>query len=97
MAEVHRSTANLVQRHSANTSDRLVILSDPSGNGSATATIAIGDLYGANSVGSAISISTPANSTAIVVKSGNFLYDGNNLYLATANNIVKRVGALTVF
>jgi hypothetical protein len=96
MAEETRSTANLIQRTSANSVDRIVILSDPTGN-AATATIALSDLYGVNTVGQAISITTPASSTSLLVKPGNFLYDGNTLYLAIANNVVRRVGSLSTF
>lgn len=39
---------------------------------------------------------TPANSTALTIKQGTFFYDANNLYIATANNVVKRV-ALSAF
>lgn len=34
---------------------------------------------------------TPANSSALTISSGTLLYDSNYLYIAVANNIVKRV------
>ena len=40
--------------------------------------------------------STPANSSALTVLGGTLLYDGSYLYIATANNTVKRV-ALSAF
>lgn len=101
MAEEKRSTANLVQRVSANSADRIVVLSDPSGNAT-TATISIGDLFGnsslniiANSI--AIGTGTPANSSAMIVRAGTLIYDANYLYVATANNLVKRIGTLSIF
>lgn len=98
MAVEKRSTANLIQRFSANTADRLVVLSDPSGNGIATATIAVGDLL-SNSGGLTITITsnTPANSTALIVKAGTLIYDNTYLYVATANNVLKRLGTLQTF
>ena len=39
---------------------------------------------------------TPANSSALTVLSGTLLYDSSYLYIATANNTVKRV-ALSTF
>jgi len=39
---------------------------------------------------------TPANSSALTVLGGTLLYDASYLYIATANNTVKRV-ALSAF
>lgn len=39
---------------------------------------------------------TPANSSALIISSGTLLYDSSYLYIAVANNIVKRV-ALSSF
>jgi len=39
---------------------------------------------------------TPANSSALTVTNGILLYDSNYLYVAVANNVVKRV-ALSSF
>lgn len=39
---------------------------------------------------------TPANSSALTITSGTMLYDANYLYIAVANNVVKRV-ALSTF
>jgi len=38
---------------------------------------------------------TPANSSALTVLGGTLLYDSTYLYIATANNIVKRVSLST--
>lgn len=40
--------------------------------------------------------SPPANSTAIAISNNSIFHDGNFLYVATANNVTKRV-ALTSF
>lgn len=93
-----RATSNLVQRTSANTSDRIVVLSDPAGNAQ-TVTVSIATIF-SNTNGLMINLgaaNTPANSTSLTVKAGTILYDANYLYVATANNLVKRVGTLTTF
>lgn len=92
MAEEKRSTANLVQRSTANTDDRIVILSDPAGN-AATATISVnnfiltlaGQIPARHTAG-------PANSTTFTgISQGIILFDDNYIYVATANNFLKRV------
>lgn len=40
--------------------------------------------------GSLAIANTPANSSALTVLSGTVLYDNNYIYIATANNTVKR-------
>lgn len=41
-------------------------------------------------------LNTPANSSALTISSGTLLYDSSYLYIAVANNVVKRV-ALSSF
>lgn len=41
----------------------------------------------------AVSAVTPANSTSLTIPGGQFWTDGNYIYVATANNTVKRLGA----
>ena len=69
--------------------DRLVLVANASGNASLV-TIATTNIYTNIQVAN-----TPANSS-ITVTQGYFFTDGNYIYVATANNSVKRV-ALSAF
>lgn len=94
MTDNVKKTSELPTTNSAVGSDRLVILKDPSGNAS-TRTITLTNLLGNSSANVVIVKQTPSNST-ITVKEGTMLYDANYLYIATANNVLKRI-ALTSF
>lgn len=73
----------------ANT-DLLLVVRSP-GSNPTTNTIAL------NSFRAVLPIAnTPANSTALTVLGGTLLYDSSYLYIATSNNVVKRV-ALSTF
>lgn len=101
---VSKSVSELVTRSSANTGDRLVILSDPTGN-TRTVTISASDFL--STVNSAIKTSqltitsntTPANSASVSnsVPVGSLWSDGSYLYVVTAPGTVKRSGALSLF
>ena len=74
--------------------DLMVIVDDPSGT-PVTKYVTVANLLGNSAANVVIYNSTPANST-ITVKKGTVIFDSNYLYVATANNTLKRV-ALTAF
>lgn len=74
--------------------DLMVIVDDPSGT-PVTKYVTVGNLLGNSAANVVIYNSTPANST-ITVKKGTLMFDTSYLYVATANNTLKRV-ALTAF
>ena len=74
--------------------DLLVIVDDVAGT-AITKKVTVGDLLGNSSANVVIYNSTPANST-ITVKKGTLMFDSDYLYIATANNTLKRV-SLTAF
>ena len=74
--------------------DLLVIVDDPTGT-PITKYVTVGNLLGNAAANVVIYNSTPANST-ITVKKGTLMFDTSYLYIATANNVLKRV-ALSTF
>lgn len=74
--------------------DLLVIVDDVAGT-PITKKVTVGNLLGNTSANVVIYNSTPANST-ITVKKGTILFDTSYLYVAVANNTLKRV-ALSSF
>ena len=74
--------------------DLVVIVDDPSGT-PVTKYVTVGNLFGNAAANVVIYNSTPANST-ITVKKGTLIFDSDYLYIATANNTLKRV-SLTAF
>ena len=75
--------------------DLLVIVDDPTGT-PITKYVTVGNLLGNAAANVTIyNTSTPANST-ITVKKGTLMFDSSYLYVATANNTLKRV-ALSSF
>ena len=74
--------------------DLMVIVDDPSGT-PITKYVTVGNLFGNSAANVVIYNSTPANST-ITVKKGTLMFDSDYLYIATANNTLKRI-ALTAF
>ena len=74
--------------------DLLVIVDDPTGT-PITKYVTVGNLLGNAAANVVIYNATPANST-ITVKKGTLIFDSNYLYVATANNTLKRI-ALTAF
>ena len=74
--------------------DLLVIVDDPTGT-PITKYVTVGNLLGNAAANVVIYNSTPANST-ITVKKGTLMFDTSYLYIATANNTLKRL-ALSAF
>jgi len=74
--------------------DLIVIVDSPSGT-PVTKYVTVGNLLGNSTANVVIFNSTPANST-ITVKKGTLMFDTSYLYIATANNTLKRV-ALSSF
>jgi hypothetical protein len=74
--------------------DLMVIVDDPSGT-PITKYVTVGNLLGNSTANVVVFSVTPANST-ITVKKGTILVDNNYIYVATANNTLKRV-SLTSF
>jgi len=75
--------------------DLVVIVDDPSGT-PITKYVTVGNLLGNSTANVTIfNTTTPANST-ITVKKGTLMFDSSYLYVATANNTLKRL-ALSAF
>jgi|LauGreDrversion2_2_1035103.scaffolds.fasta_scaffold12434_2 hypothetical protein len=75
--------------------DLMVIVDSPSGT-PVTKYVTVGNFLGNSAANVTIfNTTTPANST-ITVKKGTIMFDSSFLYIATANNTLKRV-ALTAF
>lgn len=69
--------------------DLMVIVDDPSGTPT-TKYVTVGNLLGNVAANVVIHNATPANST-ITVKKGTIMFDSTYLYVATANNVLKRI------
>lgn len=69
--------------------DLLVIVDDVTGTPT-TKKVTVGNFLGNSSANVVIYSATPANST-ITVKKGTLMFDNTYLYIATANNVLKRV------
>jgi hypothetical protein len=89
MTDNAKKTSELATTNNAVANDRIIILKDPDGTPS-TRTIKVSNLLGNSSANIVIQTATPANST-ITVKAGTLFFDNTYLYIATANNNIKRV------
>jgi len=69
--------------------DFLLIVDDPSGT-PISKKVTVANLLGNSSANVVIYNTTPANST-ITVKKGTIMFDNSYLYIAIANNTLKRV------
>lgn len=69
--------------------DLLVIVDDVAGT-AITKKVTVANFLGNSAANVVIFNTTPANST-ITVKKGTLLFDNNYIYIATANNNLKRV------
>jgi hypothetical protein len=94
MTDNAKKTSELPTTNNAVANDRIVILKDPFGTPS-TRTIKVSDLLGNSAANVVVQETTPSNST-ITIKKGTMLFDNNYLYIAVANNSLKRV-ALSTF
>lgn len=74
--------------------DFVVIVDDPSGT-PITKKVTVANLLGNSAANVVIQNVTPANGT-ITVKKGTIMFDSTFLYIATANNVIKKV-ALSAF
>ena len=74
--------------------DILVIVDDPTGTPT-TKKVTVANLLGNSSANVVIRNVTPANGTITVTK-GTIMFDSSFIYIATANNVIKKV-ALSAF
>jgi hypothetical protein len=74
--------------------DILVIVNDPTGT-PVTKKVTVANLLGNSSANVVIQNVTPANGTITVTK-GTIMFDSSFIYIATANNVIKKV-ALSAF
>lgn len=70
--------------------DLLLIVDDPSGTPT-TKKVTVSHLFGNVAANVVIYNTTPANST-ITVKKGTIMFDSSYIYVAVANNVLKRTG-----
>jgi hypothetical protein len=70
--------------------DLLVIVDDPSGTTPETKKVTVGNLFGNSAANVVIRNVSPANS-GITVTKGTIFFDTSYLYIAVANNTLKRV------
>ena len=89
MSDRAKKISELTALTSASEDDLLVIVDDPSGT-AATKKITVGNLFGNSQANVVIYGATPANS-AITIKQGTLMYSNSYLYIAVANNVVKRL------
>jgi len=85
MSNGPKRITELPSSNSTANSDLLVLVSNATGN-AATVKMTV-----ANFISTAHIKTTPANSTSLTVREGTILYDSTYLYVAVANNNVKRV------
>ena len=87
MANTDIKTSQLVLASNLDSTDRFVVVRNASNSSLATT-----NTVSFSTIRSYIAIAnTPANSSALTVRGGTLLYDSNYLYIAVANNVVKRV------
>lgn len=89
MSDRAKKISELSSLGSASGDDLLLIVDDPSGTPS-TRSITVSNLLGNSSANVVIYNNTPANS-AITVKKGTLMFDTTYLYVAVANNTIKRI------
>lgn len=70
--------------------DLLLIVDDPSGT-PITKKVTVSNLFGNSTANVVLYNATVANST-ITVKKGTIMFDSSWLYVAVANNVLKKVG-----
>lgn len=101
MSNEQKKTSELVTITSANNTDVIVVLTSSSSNAQ-TSIITTNNLLSNSSlkfVGQIVCANnvTPANSTALTVQKGTLLYDDSYLYMAIANNTLRRISLGSAF
>ena len=84
MANTDIKTSELTPASTLANTDLLVVVRSPNSSPT-TNTVTLTTLRSVIHIAN-----TPANSSALTVLGGTILYDGSYLYIATANNTVKR-------
>lgn len=91
-----KKITDLNQANTVNATDLLVVVQDPAGS-AVTKKMTVNTFFSnvaSITVANSLIIptrSTPANSTALTITSGSMFYDGTSLYVAVANNTLRRV------
>jgi hypothetical protein len=93
MANNSVKVSALVACTNPQSSDKLLLSSNTSGNVKSMS-LDVNVLFGNTSANVVLQTTTPANST-ITVTQGTVFYDADYLYVATANNTLKRVSLST--
>jgi hypothetical protein len=94
MADKALKISELTALTSISGGDLLVIVDDPSGTPT-TKKVTVANLLGNSAANVVIQNVTPANGTITVTK-GTIMFDSSFIYIATANNVIKKV-ALSAF
>jgi hypothetical protein len=94
MADKALKISELTALTSISGDDLLVIVDDPSGTPT-TKKVTVANLLGNSAANVVIQNVTPANGTITVTK-GTIMFDSSFIYIATANNVIKKV-ALSAF
>jgi hypothetical protein len=95
MATEVKKVSQLTEITSATADDQILIVNDPAGTPSSRK-LSVKNLFGNSTVNVAITSISPSNSTMTAVKAGSIFYDSSYIYIAVANNVIKRV-ALSSF
>ena len=94
MADKAKKISELTALTSISGGDLLVIVDDPTGT-PVTKKVTVANLLGNSAANVVIQNVTPANGTITVTK-GTIMFDSSFIYIATANNVIKKV-ALSAF
>ena len=89
MADKAKKISELTALTTISGDDLLVIVDDPAGT-PVTKKVTVANLLGNSADNVVIQNVTPANGT-ITVKKGTIMFDSDFIYIATANNVVKKV------
>lgn len=89
MADKAKKISELTALTTISGDDLLVIVDDPAGT-PVTKKVTVANLLGNSAANVVIQNVTPANGT-ITVKKGTIMFDSDFIYIATANNVVKKV------
>lgn len=89
MSDRAKKVSELTELTAVTGDDVLLIIDDPSGT-PVSKKVTVANLLGNSSANVVIYNATPANST-IPVKKGTIMFDSSYLYVATANNTLKRI------